>query len=156
MSYCCPTKWKCSICILDHMLSTFFCLGKFLKWLANDQLSPITLGSIYYIICTCNVLVWKWIDMKFDIKMDVSTIFSICRCCVFTLSGSLCKLLWRHAIKTQWNLLISLRVICYKWSKLTALHISSTDPGPWILGTCLKVIIMTFWYWNCQISSTRT
>ena len=31
------------------MQSTFFCLGKFLKWLADDQSSSIPKGSIYYI-----------------------------------------------------------------------------------------------------------
>ncbi len=42
-------KVKCSICILDHMQSTFFCLGKFLKWLADDQSSSITKDSIYFV-----------------------------------------------------------------------------------------------------------
>ncbi len=47
--YICPTKQKCSICILDYTQNTFFCLGKFLMWLADDQSSSITKGSIYYI-----------------------------------------------------------------------------------------------------------
>ncbi len=42
-------KVKYSIYILDHTQSTFFCLGKFLKWLADDRSSFITKGSIYYI-----------------------------------------------------------------------------------------------------------
>ncbi len=37
------------MCILDHTLSTLFCLGKFLKKLADDQCRSITKGSIYYI-----------------------------------------------------------------------------------------------------------
>ena len=39
------------MCILDHMQSTFFCCGKILKKLADDQYSSITKGSIYYIKC---------------------------------------------------------------------------------------------------------
>ncbi len=37
------------MCILDHMLSTFFYRGKFLKKLASDQCSSTTKGSINYI-----------------------------------------------------------------------------------------------------------
>ncbi len=36
------------MCILDLILSTLFCLGKFLKKLADDQYSFITKGSIFY------------------------------------------------------------------------------------------------------------
>ncbi len=38
-----------SICILDHTQNTFFCLRKFLMWLADDQSSSITKSGIYYI-----------------------------------------------------------------------------------------------------------
>ncbi len=34
---------------LDHMHSTFCCIGIFLKWLADDQSSSITKGSFCYI-----------------------------------------------------------------------------------------------------------
>ena len=37
------------MCILDHTQSTFFCLGKFLKKLADDQCISITKGRIYHI-----------------------------------------------------------------------------------------------------------
>ncbi len=49
----------------------FFCLGKFLKWLADDQSSSITKRSTISNICTYkvfNCLVWKQIEKKFDIK----------------------------------------------------------------------------------------
>ena len=38
---------KGSMCILDNMQSTLFCLGKFLKKLADDQCFSITEGSIH-------------------------------------------------------------------------------------------------------------
>ncbi len=37
------------MCTLDHAQSTFFCLGKFLKKVADDQCSSIAKGSICYI-----------------------------------------------------------------------------------------------------------
>ena len=37
------------MCILDHTLGTFFCLGKFLNKLADDQCSSVAKGSIYHI-----------------------------------------------------------------------------------------------------------
>ena len=40
---------KRSMCILGHIQSTFFFLGKFLKKVTDDQSSSITKGSIYYI-----------------------------------------------------------------------------------------------------------
>ncbi len=87
-SYFSPTKYKCSMCILDHMHGTFFCLGKFLKKLADNECSSITKGSIYYIkhmyIQPFSMEVdwpeiWRW--------MEVSTMFNICIYCVFTLYG---------------------------------------------------------------------
>ncbi len=56
--------------IIDHTQSTFFCLGKFLKKLANDQCSVITKGRIYNIkhnYVQNNLLAWKWIEQKFDV-----------------------------------------------------------------------------------------
>ncbi len=55
------------MCILDHAQGTFFCLGKFLKKLPEDEGSSITKWSIYYIIITYNVLAWAWIDQKYYI-----------------------------------------------------------------------------------------
>ncbi len=42
-----PHKVKTRYLHLDHTKSTFFRLGKFLKWLAHDQSSSIPNGSIY-------------------------------------------------------------------------------------------------------------
>ena len=52
------------MCILDHMQSTFFCIRKLLKKLAEDQCSSITKGTLYYIKHMYNLLAWKWIDQK--------------------------------------------------------------------------------------------
>ena len=41
------------MCILDHTRSTFFCLGKILKKLADDQWSFKNKRTIYYIKHTC-------------------------------------------------------------------------------------------------------
>ncbi len=70
------------------MHSTFFCLGKFLKWLANDESSSITKESSYYI----SYMYIQPFSMEVDWReiwhqMDVSTMFYICRYCVFTLWG---------------------------------------------------------------------
>ena len=56
--------------ISDHMQSTFFYLGKFLKRWADDQSSSITKEGIilYQAYVQYNLLVWKWLDEKFDIK----------------------------------------------------------------------------------------
>ncbi len=40
---------KDTLCISDHTQSAFFCLGKFMKKLTDDQCSLLTKGSIYYI-----------------------------------------------------------------------------------------------------------
>ncbi len=82
------------------MQSTFFCLGKFLKWLANDQSSSITKGSICYI----KHMYLQPFSMEVDWweichQMDVSTMFYICRYCVFTLWGR---------YKGMWYMLTSL------------------------------------------------
>ena len=68
----------------------FLCLGKFLKWWAEDQSSPVTKGSIYYIkhmyIQLFGMIVWKWIGNTFDIKwmyllcfIFVDTALLLCR-----------------------------------------------------------------------------
>ena len=77
------------MCILDGMQSTFFCLGKFLKKLADSQCSSITKGSIYYI----KHMYIQPFSMEVDwpeiwCLMEVSTVFYICTYCIFTLRGS--------------------------------------------------------------------
>ncbi len=39
---------KNTVCILNHMKNTFFCCGKLLKQLADNQCSSITKWSILY------------------------------------------------------------------------------------------------------------
>ncbi len=79
------------MCILDHTQNTFFCLGTFLKKLADDQCPSITKGSIYithYVhYSTYILLAWKWIDQKFDVLHVRCRIFHICTYCIFTLWG---------------------------------------------------------------------
>ena len=65
-----------------------FCHGKFLKWWADDQSFSIPKGSTYSIK---NMYIQPF-SMEVDWgeiwhKMDVSTMFYICRYCVFTLWG---------------------------------------------------------------------
>ena len=46
-----------------------FCLGKFPKWFADDQSSSITIKGVSTKsnICTyIQLLIWKWIDEKFE------------------------------------------------------------------------------------------
>ena len=69
-------------------MSTLICLGKFLKWLDDEQSAFITKGSIYhikhmYIQPFCMEVDWQEIWHL----MDVSTMLYICRYCVFTLWG---------------------------------------------------------------------
>ena len=71
---------------------TFFCLGKFLKWWADNLSSSMTKGRIYYI----KHLYIQPFSMEVDWReirhqMDVSNMFYICRHCVFTLWGRLLK-----------------------------------------------------------------
>ncbi len=78
------------MCILDHMQSTFFCLGKFLKKIADDQRSSTTKESIYcikhmYIHPFSMEKVWPEIWRI----MEVSTMFYICTYCIFILWGRL-------------------------------------------------------------------
>ncbi len=79
---------KTRICISDFMQATFFYLGRFLKKLADDQCSSITKGSVYhikhiYIQPFTTVVDWPEIWCL----MEVSTMFYICRYCVFTWCG---------------------------------------------------------------------
>ncbi len=78
-----PPIKKRSICISDFMQTTFLYLGKFLKKLADDQCSSITKGSIYRINHITTVVDWPEIRCL----MEVSTMFHICRYCVFTWDG---------------------------------------------------------------------
>ncbi len=72
------------------METTFFYLGRFLKKLADDQCTSITKCSIYhinnmYIHPFTTVVDWPEIWCL----MEVSTMFYICRYCVFTCDGSM-------------------------------------------------------------------
>ncbi len=87
-----PHQVKRSICISDFMQTTFFYLGRFLKKLADDQWSSITKGSIYHIkhiYIQPFTTVVEWPDIR--CLMEVSTMFSICRYCVFTWDGRINK-----------------------------------------------------------------
>ncbi len=70
------------------MQTTVFYLGRFLKKLADDQCSSIAKGSIYhithmYIHPFTTVVDWPEIECL----MEVSTMFYICRYCIFTWDG---------------------------------------------------------------------
>ena len=74
------------MCILNHMQSTFFCLEKFLKKLADNECSSVAKGSIYYI----KHMYIQLFSMEVDWPeiwglLEVSTIFYICRYRVLTL-----------------------------------------------------------------------
>ena len=76
-------------CISDFMKSTFFYIERYLKKLADDQYSSITKGSIYhikhmYIQPFTTIVDWPEIWCL----MEVSSMFYICRYCVFTWDGS--------------------------------------------------------------------
>ncbi len=71
--------------------STFFYLRRFLKKLADDQCSLITkavstMWNIMYIQPFTTVVDWPEIGCL----MEVSTVFHICRYCVFTWDGRPC------------------------------------------------------------------
>ena len=87
-----PTNWKCSRCILDHMQSTFLCLGRFLKELANDQCSSITKGSyLLYKIYTVSLhrtLYSMEMDWPENWQRNSSMVY-IWTYCVFTLCGNM-------------------------------------------------------------------
>ncbi len=72
------------------MPTTLFYLGRFLKKLADDKFSSITKDSIYhiehmYIQHFPTVVDWPWPEI--GCLMEVSTMFYICRYCVFTWDG---------------------------------------------------------------------
>ncbi len=85
-----------------YIIRIFFCLGKFLNWIADDQPSSITKGSVFYMYIKhlyiqpfSMELVWKWIDKKLDIIwmhllrfIFVDTAFSLCGA---ELPGNRCK-----------------------------------------------------------------
>ena len=78
--------------------TTFFYLGRYLKKLADnqsDQCSSLTKRSIYYIkrIHIYNLLPHTVVDWpEIWCLMKVSTMFYICRYCVFTWDGSIAAL----------------------------------------------------------------
>ena len=78
------------MCNLDHTQSTFFCLKKFLKTLADDQCSSKSKGSIYHI----KHMYIQLFSMEVDCPeiwclIEVSTMLQICTYYVFTLQGRL-------------------------------------------------------------------
>ncbi len=85
------------------MQSTFFYLGKFLKWWADDQSSSIPKGSIY---CIKHMHIQPF-SMEADWQeiwhqMDVSAMFYICRHCIFTWWGRYGR--WAiKTIKSKWQ-----------------------------------------------------
>ncbi len=85
----CSTKYLCSMCIYNHTQSTFFWLGNFLKKLGDGQCSSIITGSIY--LNTKHMYIQPF-SMEVDWPeiwciMEVSTTFSCCMYCIFTLWG---------------------------------------------------------------------
>ncbi len=83
-----PHKVKTQYLHLRWHAGTFFCLGKFQKWWADNQSSSIYKGSIYYI----KHMYIQPFSMELDWReiwhqMDVSTMFYNCRYCIFTLWG---------------------------------------------------------------------
>ncbi len=66
----------------DFIQSTFFYLRKFVKKLADDLCSSITKDSIYHIK---HMYIVEWPEI-WCLK-EVSTLFYICRYCVFTWWG---------------------------------------------------------------------
>ena len=86
--------------------TTFIYLGRFLKKLANDQSSSITKGSIYHVkhvyIQPCTTIVdWP----------EISTVFYICRYCIFPLWFRLSE------IQLHMSQHASRFTCCLKWFK---------------------------------------
>ncbi len=80
------------MCISDNMQTTFFYLGRFLKKLADDQISSITKGSIYHIKHMSiqpftMAMYWPEITRL----MEVSIIFDILHILCFYF---VCKIFW--------------------------------------------------------------
>ncbi len=107
----------CSMCILDFMQATLFCLRRFLKKLADDQYSSISKGSIYYIKHTSIepfAMGMGWPEINH--LMEVSIMFDICTYCVFTLYSS-------NALTACFN---GKKIFCHE--KYSRLHILSQKP----------------------------
>ncbi len=82
---------------------TFFCLGKFLKWLADDQFSSMTKGSICYIKHMYIQPVSMGVDWEeIWYQMDVSTMFYFFRYCLFFFVGQL----WGHVQNIPWLVIL--------------------------------------------------
>ncbi len=82
-----PRKNAVSAFQVSSKLLLFY-LGRFLKKLADDQCSSITKGSIYhikYMYIHPFTIVVNWPEIGG--LMEVSTMFYICRYCVFTWWG---------------------------------------------------------------------
>ncbi len=69
----CPTKQKRSICISDFMCTTFFYNERFLKILADGKYSSMSIQPFITAV--------DWPEI--GCLMEVSTLFHICRYCVF-------------------------------------------------------------------------
>ncbi len=70
------------------MQTTFLYLGRFLKKLADDQYSSIFKGSIYHIKHMLIQPLTMGVDWpEIACLMEVSTMFNICRYCIFTWYG---------------------------------------------------------------------
>ena len=86
------------MCILDHTQSTFFCLWKFLKKLADDHYSSITKESIYYSkYMYIQPFTMEVYQQKILHLMEVSVLLNIYTYCVFTLWGRIWNLK-QHAL----------------------------------------------------------
>ena len=92
------------------MQTTLFSLERFLKKLADDQYSSITKGSIYHILYIqpfTTIVDWAEIWRL----MEVSTMFYICRNCVFTWYDSTslwCYATWDKILWPSHNALLSM------------------------------------------------
>ncbi len=95
--------------------ATFFYLGRFLKKLADDQYSSITKDSIYhikhmYIQPFTTIVDWPEIVCF----MEVSTMFHICRYCIFTWWGSA-----TDAVHQVLRAILALIIVCFdSWTAL--------------------------------------
>ncbi len=135
------------------MQSTSFCLGKFLKWWADDQSCSITKGSIYYIIYMYvqpfSMEVDSW---EISHQIDVSTMLCICTYCVFTLWGTFPSL---HNNKVYCNKV--------NW-RCNALCWAVVDKGQCIICSCIAVeehVQKLSWLlWSClcvsYVNSNKT
>ncbi len=101
------------------MQATLFYFGRFLKKLADDQCSSITKGSIYHIkhmYIHHFTTVVDWLENWH--LMEVSTMFYICRYCVFTWWGS-----WNLlACQSSWVLVSTNHCHPVQQFKATVMH----------------------------------